>query len=345
MRMALRRRTYLINKPIQFGYAGIVIWLMLNMSLVVGAATYFTTIDTILDQMESAGSTSFNVYDVVTRINGILMYRLGIMFLALVAVAGVSEIFFLHRIVGPIHAIQTRLQSVLAGEAFRPIVLRKKDYFQSLADVVNGVMEARREKDEAVEALLAAAEGRPELAELVARVRSADAEDEVPPPVARVPVAEGAGRRGGFSMVELMIVVAITAILAAIASWKMRELQLKAKRAELPLNANGIRTAEVAYDASFDTYLELSLSPRDDASLDKDAVPWNPTSADWANIGWSPDGLVRGNYQVGTSLVDHPEDPFMITARSDLDGDDALCEYTATLVRTPSITEIRRLLY
>lgn len=342
MRMAYRRRTYLINKRIQFGYAGLVIWLMLNMALVVGAATYFTTLDTILEQMELAQGGAFNVYDVVSRINGILVYRLGIMFLALVAVSGLLEIFFLHRIVGPIFAIEKRLQEVVEGRAFQTIVLRKKDYFQGLADVVNDVMESRREKDAAVEALLAAAEGRPELADLVARVRTAGAEGEAPP-VERVPEA-AAGRRG-FSMVELMIVVAITAILAAIAFTKVQELQLKAKRAELPMNVSGIRTAELAYDASFDEFLELGLSPRTDDALDKNAVAWDATDASWKSIGWEPDGLVRGNYQVGTSLADHPDTPFMVTARSDLDGDDALCEYTATSLRTAEITEVRRLLY
>lgn len=153
------------------------------------------------------------------------------------------------------------------------------------------------------------------------------------------------GRKSGFSLVELMIVVAITGILAAIAVPSFLEMQLKAKRAELPGAIDGIKTAQLSYDASFDTYLELSLQPRADADLDKNLAPWPTMAADWRSIGWSPDGMVRGNYQVGLSPTDHPDHAILITGRADLDGDDALSEYTASESYNPTITEARRLLY
>ncbi len=151
--------------------------------------------------------------------------------------------------------------------------------------------------------------------------------------------------RRGFSMVELMIVVAITGILAAIAVPNVLEMQKKAKRAELPVNVSGIRMAEVSYNNTFDEPIELPLTPRVDDALDKDAVPWDMTEPAWLRVGYVPDGLVRGNYQVGLSSVDHPDDLFLITARCDVDDDDALAEYTATDERGVEITEIRTLLY
>lgn len=172
--MAFRRRQYLINRPIQFGYAGIVIWMMLNMALVVGAVTYFTTLNTILAEIETVGSGAINVYAVVARVNGVLMYRIGILFLALVAMAGMFEIFFLHRIVGPIYAIERNMAAVDRGEAFQPIHLRKQDYFKVLAETVNRVMGRQEARNAAVEALLAEADKHPELASLAARVREVD---------------------------------------------------------------------------------------------------------------------------------------------------------------------------
>ncbi|MDP2307783.1 MAG: prepilin-type N-terminal cleavage/methylation domain-containing protein [Pseudomonadota bacterium] len=150
--------------------------------------------------------------------------------------------------------------------------------------------------------------------------------------------------RAGFSLVELMIVVAIIGVLAAIAVPSFIEMQLKAKRAELPGIVDSLKTAELAYDAAFDAYLELPLQPRLDDALDKQMVDWT-TDPSWQAIGWGPDGKVRGNYQVGLSQIDHPGVPFLVTGRTDIDGDDALCEYTATDLQNAEITPMRQFLY
>jgi type IV pilus assembly protein PilA len=131
----------------------------------------------------------------------------------------------------------------------------------------------------------------------------------------------------GFSLVELMIVVAIIGILAAIAIPNFVAMQLKAKRAEVPSNVDGIKTAELAYDAAFDGYVEATVYPRASGALDKTASTWDEASSGgFQTIGWKPDGAVRGNYAVATTSTTD----ITVTGECDVDDDGSAAQYTAT---------------
>ena len=110
-------------------------------------------------------------------------------------------------------------------------------------------------------------------------------------------------RKGGFTLIELMIVVAIIGILAAIAIPNFLRFQLKAKSSEGKTNIAAIRTAEESFFAEFNRYVSADASP---ATIgDNVKVTFTDAGsvgANFATMGWDPEGEVFFNYavQIGT---------------------------------------------
>ena len=141
---------------------------------------------------------------------------------------------------------------------------------------------------------------------------------------------------------ELMIVVAIIGVLAAVAIPSLMVMQLKAKRAELPANVSGLKISVVAYESVLNSYPACEPSPREKDELDKAAVAFDTTREGWSGIGWRPDGPVRGSYEVQPS----GSADFVVTGTSDIDDDNVgLAAYTASLQTNASIRDSDRNFY
>jgi type IV pilus assembly protein PilA len=88
--------------------------------------------------------------------------------------------------------------------------------------------------------------------------------------------------RKGFTLIELMIVVAIIGILAAIAIPNFLKFQAKSKQSEAKTNLKGIYTAETGYFGEKNAY------------------------AGFSNVNWAPVGTARYRYTLndGNDLGD-----------------------------------------
>ncbi len=125
-------------------------------------------------------------------------------------------------------------------------------------------------------------------------------------------------RRGGFTLIELMIVVAIIGILAAIAIPNFLRFQLKAKSSEGKTNLAAIRTAEESYFAEYGNYVSALPSPPTTAANQKTNFTHAVASEGFDRVGWSPEGMVYFNYSVEISTG---ADQFTAAAHADIDND------------------------
>lgn len=158
-------------------------------------------------------------------------------------------------------------------------------------------------------------------------------------------------RRNGFTLVELMVVVAIIGVLAAIAVPSFAAYLDKARAAEATTFLASIRQRQESYRAEFGRY---ASAPTDGASswsaagFTPGSIPgetkssW-PTSgvANWNELGAQPDGPVRFQYATisgrpgttpsGPNNLGYDGDDFWFVAqaRGDLDDDGEVVTFEA----------------
>jgi len=139
--------------------------------------------------------------------------------------------------------------------------------------------------------------------------------------------------RKGFTLVELMIVVAIIGILAAIAIPNFLQFRLKAKTSEAKSNLGAIRSTEVAYFAEWDFYVaNQPPTPTGDRRGQTNKETWIITTR-FSILGFAPEGSVFYDY----ALITVPAAAFPTSAVGlsmyaigDLDGDSVLSSFYVT---------------
>jgi len=173
----------------------------------------------------------------------------------------------------------------------------------------------------------------------------------------------------GFTLIELMIVVAIIGILAAIAIPNFLTYQLKSRQAEAKTNLQAIKTSEIAFQAERGCYVGMASEVGQPAVTAAKTAPWtwgagtppSPPGTLWctgvyvgkfADIGFKATGNVMYLYGVnalppvvpyttalscpvaiaGITGGGNPGDTnFVAIATSNLDGDPAISTWDSTV--------------
>ena len=131
----------------------------------------------------------------------------------------------------------------------------------------------------------------------------------------------------GFTLIELMIVVAIIGILAAIAIPNFLNYQLKSKTAEAKTNIGAIRTSQDSFKAENGAYHTCTASPAAGGTNTK--TTWLAAgvagTSSFDDIGFEPSGSVYYQYEVAVDAVNGVD--MVIGAIADLDGNGTAGEF------------------
>src|SRR5690625_882074 len=126
----------------------------------------------------------------------------------------------------------------------------------------------------------------------------------------------------GFTLIELMIVVAILGILAAVAIPSFLPYQYRAQSAEVSVNIGSLRSCQHHWVAFMDTFWQPE-GPIPEEVPGVRSVDWpNPGSdeiaAEYRDFGFLPEGKVYFQYDMLTGADGLA---YTSAARADLDGD------------------------
>lgn len=107
--------------------------------------------------------------------------------------------------------------------------------------------------------------------------------------------------------------------------WAVRYEAKETQRAQLHAMVDGIRTAEIAYEAAFDTWVPVPEAvPRPVEALDRYAIHW-PSGTAFDDLGWEPDTTVHGTF-----WVEADEHGFTVHGMCDMDEDGVPAHVTAS---------------
>ena len=111
----------------------------------------------------------------------------------------------------------------------------------------------------------------------------------------------------GFTLVEVLMVVALIGVLASIAIPTFRTYQARTRRSEAFANLSAIARSQTTYFATKGVYLGTGLSWPDPGlygGLGAHRMTWDAASESaYSQLGWAPEGQVFYSYETNTPDV------------------------------------------
>jgi prepilin-type N-terminal cleavage/methylation domain-containing protein len=123
-------------------------------------------------------------------------------------------------------------------------------------------------------------------------------------------------KRGGFTLLELMMTAAVIGVLAAIAIPLFTSYQLRSKSAEAKLNLGALRVLEEGFYSEYQTY--RSANPEPATIPGSVAVVFDEIASDFGPLGFVPEGRVYFSYGVA---VNDDGSGYTADAGADIDAD------------------------
>jgi prepilin-type N-terminal cleavage/methylation domain-containing protein len=143
----------------------------------------------------------------------------------------------------------------------------------------------------------------------------------------------------GFTLVELMVVVATIAILTTVAIAMYLNFQRRAKAAEARANLGAAKSTLVAYYAENDDYNVGDVGTVAFTTADNQGTPFGNSSTAtggkmaWDNnttfsvLGFASEGRVYFNYSLDTNNLSDDSAAFTVMASADLDSNGLVSHY------------------
>lgn len=131
---AIKRKTYLVNRQLQFRYAGFVLLLVMGVSIVSGY-TIFYTLWSMLGEKLARVYPQGMLQEILRRTTLVLTLNLLIIAPFIVWIS----ILYSHRVAGPLVRITRSLKEIGDGNFDVNVKLRRADELKELAASINGM--------------------------------------------------------------------------------------------------------------------------------------------------------------------------------------------------------------